>query len=262
MNKKKLNFLTNDCQVGMYYSAIKNLKNGYVVYSDIVESETWNSFTGFKSRTAEDFEKTFGKAKDFFCKINRTPVFTLNASTKISKKVKMHIEKNYSAFSHEAILLTKRFVLKKDLSSDYSFRRIDNKTERALFVNTFKTSKSQSLPGDTYEPLPQYFFDALDNSFNNKTSWDFIHYVSLYKGKPVGMISACVKGKCCGLYGGGTFVKHRGKGVFTNLLNYIYLDLKKQGVKYFFGKTEKGSKNEKLYNAIGWKTKAYEIYYK
>ena len=69
------------------------------------------------------------------------------------------------------------------------------------------------------------------------------------------MVSTCVNGKFCGIYGGGTFIKYRNQGVFTNMLNFIYTNFKQKKVKYYFGITEKNSKNEKYYNSIGWKSK-------
>ena len=76
------------------------------------------------------------------------------------------------------------------------------------------------------------------------------------------MVSTCVKGKFCGIYGGGTYLKHRNKGVFTNLLNFVDTTLKQNKVKYYFGLTQKNSKNEKYYNSIGWKSKFTTIYFK
>lgn len=87
--------------------------------------------------------------------------------------------------------------------------------------------------------------------------------MSEYKNLPIGMVSACIKGKYCGLYGGGTFVAHRKNGVFSNLLKFVENNAKSHGFKYFFGLTEKDSYNEKLYNYINWKSimelKYYEL---
>ena len=46
------------------------------------------------------------------------------------------------------------------------------------------------------------------------------HFVSEYDKKPIGMVTACVKDKYCGLYGDGTYLNHRRKGVFSNLLKF------------------------------------------
>lgn len=252
---KSIEKLLYECQIGMYYTHIKKLRNGFVVYSDIVESTNWNFFTGFHAKDVKAFIKSLDEARKFFNLINRKFVFVIGPNVKISKMVKKYIQDNFTNFDTDVVLLTKKFKIKKLFFNNYSFRQIDNIKERDFFVNVFRTSKLQTTPTDVYPPLPEYFFKALYNSFDSKTDWSFNHFVSEYNNEPVGMVTACIKDKYCGLYGGGTYVEHRRKGVFTNLLKFVEKDAKSKGCKYFYGITEKGSYNEKLYNSINWKTK-------
>ena len=261
MNKQKLELITYECQIGMYYSEIFKLKNGFIVYSNLVDEPEWNFFAGFKAKTVAEFESAYSEAKKYFAKFNRTPNFAISPLCKISKQVIEHINKNYKNYLNHSTLLTKTIKPIKTLPSNYSYRVIDNKTEKELFVNTYTTSKNQHLPGEVYTTFPKCFIDALSSSFDNYSKWKYYNYVSLYKNKPIGMISACVKNKFCGFYGGGTYVKHRGKGVFTNMLKHIETDLKKKGVKYLFGIVVSDTYNEKLYNAINWKSVFKTSYY-
>ncbi len=261
-NLKKLEMFTFNCQVGMYFSGIKKLVNGFIVYSGTVLESGWNFWTGFKAKTIEEFENAYKQAKKVFKEINRKPCFVIAPNTKISKNVKEYIDKKYKMFANSVTLLTHNFKPLKEAPNKISFRKIDNTNEADLFIKVFKTSKSQAKPNDTYKPLSEDYFKALKNSFENNHEWDFVHYISMENNKPIGMVSACVKNKWCGLYGGGTYLKHRGKGVFSSLLKFVQADLKKQGVKYFFGMTSKDSYNEKLYNAINFKSVFENKYYK
>lgn len=262
MDNESLEMMTYECQVGMYFSGIEKLSNGFVVYSKIVEDEQWNFFTGFSAETIEDFENAYNDAKLFFKKIKREPCFLISPKVKISKTVEDYLNKKYDNFSIDVTMLTEEFKFINEIQEQYSFRRIDNKLEKDLFVQTFKSSKTQVVDGDTYGALPEFYFKALDESFKSKSSWQYIHFLSMFNDFPVGMVSAVVKGEYCGLYGGGTYVLHRGKGVFRNLLKFIEKELKMKGVKYFFGITEKDSKNEKLYNYLGLESRFIKKYYK
>ena len=42
---KELEIMSYESQVGMFVSGIKKLKNGWIVYSQVVESELWNFLT-------------------------------------------------------------------------------------------------------------------------------------------------------------------------------------------------------------------------
>ena len=253
-DKIKIESMLYTCQLGMYFSNIEQLDNGFIVYSNTVESPSWNFFTGFCAKTIQEFKSCTSKAIDFFASINRKFVLVLGPSVKISKVVKQYIQDNFINFENNVVLFTKKFVINKPILTDYTFRKIENKKERDFFVDVFRTSKLQTGHNDVYPPLPEYFFKALYNSFDYNGDWLFNHFVSEYQNAPIGMVTACIKGKYCGLYGGGTFLKHRGKGVFTNLLNYVQTYSKQIGCKYFFGITEKDSYNEKLYNSINWKS--------
>ena len=262
-NKKKIEKMLYHCQQGMYFSNIKKLNNGFVVYSDIVESKSWNFFTGFKANTIKEFETCINDAIKFFKAIKRDFVIVVGPNVKISKQVKNYINSNFTLSETNVVLFTNKFKISQNIVKDYSFRKIDNEKDKDMFVDVFKASKTQTTPNDAYPALPDYFFRALSESFNNKTDWDFVHYVSEYKNSPIGMVSACIKDKYCGLYGGGTYVAHRKKGVFSNLLKFVENNAKSRGCRYFFGLTEKDSYNEKLYNSINWKSimelKCYEL---
>ena len=262
MDNESLELMTYDCQIGMYFSGIEKLSNGFVVYSTIVEDKQWNFFAGFSAETIEDFEIAYNEAKLFFEKIKREPCFVISPSVKISKNVEDYLNAKFEKFSVDVTMMTEEFKFTDAIQEQYGFRKIDNKTEKDLFVQTFKTSKTQVLSGDTYGALPEFYFKALDESFSSKSSWEHIHFLSVFNDSPVGMVSAVVKGEFCGLYGGGTYVLHRGKGVFRHLLKFVENKLKKYGVKYFFGITEKDSKNEKLYNHIGLESHFIKSYYK
>lgn len=262
MDNKNLEIMTYECQVGMYFSGIENLNNGFVVYSKIVEDEHWNFFTGFSAETIEDFEGAYNEAKLFFKKIKRTPCFLISPSVKISKIVEDYLNKKYNKFSVDVTMSTEELKSVNEIPEQYSFKKIDNKLEKNLFVQTFKTSKTQVLDGDTYGVLSEFYFKALDESFKNNSSWEYMHFLSMFNNSPVGMISAVVNGEYCGLYGGGTYVSHRGKGVFRKLLKFVENELKNKGVNYFFLITEKNSKNEKLYNYLGFKSHFIKKYYK
>ncbi len=255
MTNKKLEKTTYDCQIGMYFSKIISLQNGFIIYSDTVLSPEWNFLFGFHAKNVEEFEKVLCEAKTVFKKIGRAPAFTISPLCKISQKVKAHILKTYSQRGDVATMVTKKICSHHTSPKGYSFKKIDNQKEKEIFVQTFSTSKSQTLPDDVYSPLPEYFSDALKKSFDNKTDWNFEHYLSLYRSKPVGMVSCCVKSNLCGLYGGGTYVKHRSKGVFSNLLKFVSDDMKQRGVKFYFLIAEKDTKNETFYNHLGFKEK-------
>ena len=255
MTDRALYRLLYECQIGMYLNGIKKLGNGFIAYSDNVTSPDWNYYTNFKAKTVDEFKECFGQAESLFKKFKRKPCLLLSPLTKISANVLKYIKENFVEGEKNTVLLCKGFEKHYNLSQDFSFRRIDNSTEKDMFVNTFIYSKTHVLKDDTYAKLSSNYFKALEQSFNHKGSWEFIHYLSFYKGKPIGMLSCCVKGKYAGLYGGGTFPKFRKQGVFTNLLHFISQDLKKIGVKYFFGITKKDSSNEKYYNNLGWKEK-------
>ena len=246
----------------MYFSNIKNLSNGFVVYSNTVESPGWNFFTGFHAKNIEEFKNCINEATAFFNSINRPLVLVVGPNVKISKPVKKYIQDNFSNFENNVILFSKTLKVDKKSPSNYTFRKIDNQKERKLFVDVFRTSKLQTKPDDVYPPLPEYFFKALDESFDHKGEWVFEHFVSEYDNSPVGMVSACIKDTFCGLYGGGTYLAHRGKGVFSNLLKFVELYAKTKGCKYFFGITEKDSYNEKFYNSMKWKSIIQLSFYK
>ena len=72
----------------MYFSNIKKLDNGFVVYSYIVESKSWNFFTGFNAKTIQEFKDCVNEAIRFFKTIKRDFVLVLGANVKISKQVK------------------------------------------------------------------------------------------------------------------------------------------------------------------------------
>lgn len=261
MNNKKFEMMTYECQIGMYFSDIEKLENGFVVYSTIVEDEHWNFFAGFNAKTIEEFEKAYASAKEFLNSINRKPCFVVSPNAEISAVVAEYIASKHTKFSIDSTMLTSNFASKK-IPDDYTFKMIDNNAEKEMFINTFKTSKSQTCAGDTYAALPEYYFSALEKSFESEKDWKYMHFLSLYKGEPVGMVSVVAKGEHAGLYGGGTYLAHRGKGVFSGLLSFVENELKKTGVKYFFGITEKDSYNERLYNSLGWETKFVKEYYK
>lgn len=249
--------LTYECQLGMYFSNIQKLTNGLIVYSEIVEDENWNFLTSFKADTIDEFNKIIIEAKAFFKKINRTLVISINPTVSITKDVENYILNNYTNFETNVFMITNNIICKKEAPCDYSFRKINNNTESELFVNTFKTSKSQTMPGDTYPPLPKYYSNALLKSFGAcNVNWEFNHFVSEYKGQAIGMVSAVINNnkKLCGLYGAGTYIEHRGKGVCSNLFNYVQQQLKQKNVAEFFLLTEKNSKNELFYNYLNFKS--------
>lgn len=261
--KKEIFNSAHNCQVGMYFSNKKMIDdNNYVIYSNYVKDNGWNYLALNHCSNLQNFISIYNCSKNIFNEINREPCVLIPEFCNLDDETNQHITNNFDLTSTTVTLLTDKFTIVKPLSKEYSFRRIDNKLEKGLFINTFKTSKTQVKEGDTYHALDPSYFDALESSFNNQTDWQFIHYISEFNNSPIGMISACVKGEFCGLYGGGTYVAQRGKGVFTNLLNYIYKDLNKIGVKYYFGITEAHSKNEKLYNSIGWNSLFYSKLYK
>lgn len=261
--KKEIFNNAHNCQVGMYFSNKKMIDDtNYLIYSNYVKDNGWNYLALTEFSNFQQFVNKYDYAKSIFNEINREPCILIPEFCNIDDETNQYITNNFNLISTTVTLLTDKFSAVKPLSKEYSFRRIDNNLEKDLFVNTFRTSKTQVQEGDTYHALDKSYFDALENSFNNKTDWQFIHYVSEFNNSPIGMISACVKGEFCGLYGGGTYVVHRGKGVFTNLLNYIYKDLSKLGVKHYFGITEAHSKNERLYNSIGWNSLFYANLYK
>ena len=260
MDNQELEMMTYDCQIGMYFSGIEKLKNGFVVYSTIVEDEHWNFFTGFEAGSIEEFEEAYGYAKEFLSGKNRRPCFVLSPLCNVSEIVENYIKAKYTKISTDSTMLTSEFK-QKEPPQDYTFKLIDNKKEKELFIKTFRISKTQTSATDTYAALPEYYFAALEKSFDNVVKWEHLHYLSCYKGQPVGMVSAVVKDDFCGLYGGGTFLAHRGKGVFSSLLCFIENDLKSKGFNKFFGLTEKDSYNEKLYNSLGWKTIFHKEYF-
>lgn len=262
INYKDLEFNCYKCQVGMYFSNIKQLNNGFIVYSDIVLDQSWNFWTGFNANTTEEFENAFCEVKKFFSLINRAPCFVIGQNTTISPNVEKYINSKYELFSDAVILATNTFIPCKQAGNNATFKRINNETESNLFVEVFKTSKTQTKVGDTYNKLPSYYFDALYQSFQNKTDWEFVHYISMIDDEPAGMVSCCIKDEWCGLYGGGTYLKHRGKGLFVTMLKHIEKEWKTKGVKYFFGITEKDSYNERLYNSINFNTMFDNKYYK
>lgn len=255
---KKLEKMLYECQIGMYIDELIKLKSGFIVYSKYVEDKSWNYFTCFKAFSRRSFLKLWEQAKDKFLELNRKPYIALSPSTRLAFGAKRYFDEHFELDERVTVMLCRGFDKKFDLDSDYTFKRIDNNLEKEVFINTFTTSKTQVLPGDTYDKLPSYYFDALRASFEHSGEWEFIHYLSYYKSEPIGMVSVCKKGEYAGLYGGGTYAKFRGKGVFTNLLNFISQQLQKEGVKYFFGITEKDSKNERYYNKLGW-NEAFEI---
>lgn len=163
------------------------------------------------------------------------------------------LKKNFQKVDEDVFLLCKKIAKVRPLGEDYTFKKIDNSSQRELFVQTFRSSKQQTLPGDTYKPLGEEYFQALDHSFDKRGQWQFVHYLSLFKEKPVGMVSLCKKGEFCGIFGVGTYVEHRGKGVFSNLFKFIYDEQTKLGVKYFFCTTKANSYNHKFYNKLGFK---------
>lgn len=250
-----------ECQIGMYLNGIKKLDNGFIAYSDNVTSSDWNYYTNFKAKTVDEFKKCFGQAESIFKELRRKPCLLLSPSTKVSEKVLEYIKANFVKDENSTVMLCKGFEKHYDLPPEFSFRRIDNNLEKTLFVDTFIYSKTHVVEGDTYAKLSPNYFKALEQSFNHKGEWQFMHYLSFYKDKPIGMLSCCVKDKYAGLYGGGTFPEFRKQGVFTNLLHFISQDLKTKGVKYFFGLTRKHSSNEKYYNSLGWKEKYETISY-
>lgn len=255
MTSLELEKMLYDCQIGMYLSDIKLLENGMLVYSNFVEDSSWNFLTGYQLQTIEEFKKFYDKALTEFKNINRQPCFAYAPSVKLSDEVLEYIKTNFSEYERNTVLLCSGFEKKFNLSEEFSFKQIDNIKDKDLFIKTFIYSKTHTLKNDTYKKLPEYYFKALESSFNHNGEWKFIHFLSMYNNKPIGMLSCCVKGKYAGLYGGGTFYEYRNKGVFTNLLNYVSNTLKKQGVRYFFGYTKKCSSNEKYYNKLGWKEK-------
>ncbi len=255
MNKIILEKNYYNCQLGMYFDGIKKLSNGFVVYSNFVKDKSWNYFTGFTSKDISNFQKNLDEAEKFLTSKDRQLCFALSPSTKINKKVYAYITANYQKYGEEIVLLCKKIKKIQKSSKDYSFKKIDNKTQKDLFIKTFKICKTQTSAGDTYPSLSEDYFFALEHSFKHVGSWEFSHYLSFYKNKPIGMVSVCSKGKFCGIYGAGTLVQHRKKGVFSNLFKYVYDEQSLLGRKYFFCSTKRNSGNHKFYNKLGFKDK-------
>ncbi len=263
MNKNliDLEIKTYDCQIGMYFSNIQHLKNGFVVYSNIVEDFEWNFFTGFTAKTITEFKNAYNEAKQFLESKNRKPCFIISPSVTISKEVQDYINYNSKELTKNVTMLASSINLIKKPTQSFLFKRIDNITEKDIFIDTFTKSKTQTLPNDTYNALPNFYFQALKESFNNNTNWNFLHYISMKDKTPIGMVSACVKDEYCGLYGAGTFIKYRKNGVFNNLLKYIENELSTLGVKHYFCITKKDSYNEALYNKFGFNSVFSSTYY-
>ncbi len=257
---KELEIMSYESQVGMFLSNIEKLANGWIVYSQVVDSEYWNFLTCFSAQTIQEFEQVVSDAKKFFKKIHREFVISINPTVEISEEVELYLKENYNYCGTSVCMMTDNIICRPRILEGYSFRQINNKNESLLFVNTFKTSKTQTLSTDVYPALKDCYFDALLLSFKNEHKWDYRHYISEYQKSPVGMVSAVISKdlQMCGLYGGGTYVAHRGKGVFSNLLKYVQNELKKENIKHFCLFTAKNSNNEKLYKELNFKT-MYDI---
>ena len=253
MKKAILEQMLYDCQIGMYFDGVKRLSNGFVVYSNFIKDENWNFIAGVQAKSVKEFDHLIKQGGDFLAGQGKKMCFSLSPLASISLAVRKHIEKNFQKVDEDVFLLCKKIAKVRPLGEDYTFKKIDNSRQRELFVQTFRGSKQQTLPGDTYKPLGEEYFQALDHSFDKRGQWQFVHYLSLFKEKPVGMVSLCKKGEFCGIFGAGTYVKHRGKGVFSNLFKFIYDEQTKLGVKYFFCTTKANSYNHKFYNKLGFK---------
>jgi len=243
-----------ECLQGMYFSEYTTVPDGMLLFSAQVSDPYYNFFCPRNPATAN----SIAHYNEYFDQhhrqkaVYRTPLAEPD-----------HIEAHWNVWATDAWMTAN---IDEDLTpispgNAVSINVISPDT-RMRYLEVFTAAYSGDDPEDPYGQLAQGYIDALSDSFNHQVPAYKKYYVMAeHDETAVAVASLFTSNKLAGVYGVGTLPQYRGRGIGAAMMYYLALLAKSDGAAEIMLQTEAGSKVERWYEALGYKTRFTAAYY-
>lgn len=253
---KKIEDFNINCNKNFLLEDVVELKNGRMIYSNIIEDYYWNYIIGINAKDKEEFKKVWEENRQYMIEKNRQPVFYITPSSNILNNYEKILPEYMKIQSKEVWMTFEDFNNLKPFEENKNIDiQIERNADLKEFADTFMKSYSSDGEEDPYGQLPENYRQVILN-YDEEKNKEYVKnfYIAKHNNQGVGITMSLVKGDMALISSVGTIKEYRNKGICTTLMNRVLNDLKKENVKLVFLQTEEGFAPEKLYKKMGFKT--------
>lgn len=252
---KRLSDFDLKARLGLNVDDFEDYQNYRLVYSSTIGDAWYNYITNIQCSNEDEFKKIIDDGALRLQRVGRNlSVSLLPTMPELYENRDKYFNEKFDLVSNIVWQVFDSFDKIDDIESNCPYKielvKTENMDEFAdALIEAYRTGDSD----DPYGDLDPAYRDAYANYVNNKEGFNDDFFIIKANGEIVGITRGAYDREFYGIYGIAINIKHRAKGIGTEVLKMQLRDCWDKGLKMAFLETEVGFYPEKLYRKIGFR---------